>query len=154
VEELTFSILDILLATGLLLVLVRVLKNGILKELVFASYLLTFSYISLNNIQEVYDFFVNLGFDFGREFSNFLLLLIALAGLPLLNFASGLYVPKFRGNLNIIGGILLALIRYLLLLFLILEIFPPLLENSLVYDSLIVNIMLAYFSDIFSYLLY
>mgnify|MGYP001346793382 CR=1 FL=1 len=153
-EELTFSILDILLATGLLLVLVRVLKNGILKELVFASYLLTFSYISLNNIQEVYDFFVNLGFDFGREFSNFLLLLIALAGLPLLNFASGLYVPKFRGNLNIIGGILLALIRYLLLLFLILEIFPPLLENSLVYDSLIVNIMLAYFSDIFSYLLY
>jgi len=142
------------LATGLLLVLVRVLKNGILKELVFASYLLTFSYISLNNIQEVYDFFVNLGFDFGREFSNFLLLLIALAGLPLLNFASGLYVPKFRGNLNIIGGILLALIRYLLLLFLILEIFPPLLENSLVYDSLIVNIMLAYFSDIFSYLLY
>ncbi len=153
-EELTFSILDILLATGLLLVLVRVLKNGILKELVFASYLLTFSYISLNNIQEVYDFFVNLGFDFGREFSNFLLLLIALAGLPLLNFASGLYVPKFRGNLNIIGGILLALIRYLLLLFLILEIFPPLIENSLVYDSLIVNIMLAYFSDIFSYLLY
>ncbi len=153
-EELTFSILDILLATGLLLVLVRVFKNGILKELVFASYLLTFSYISLNNIQEVYDFFVNLGFDFGREFSNFLLLLIALAGLPLLNFASGLYVPKFGGNLNIIGGILLALIRYLLLLFLILEIFPPLIENSLVYDSLIVNIMLAYFSDIFSYLLY
>ena len=152
-EELTFSILDILLATGLLLLLVRVIKNGILKELVFTSFLLTFSYISLNNIQEVYDFF-RLRFGFGKEFSNFLVLLIALAGLPLLNFASGLYVPKFEGNLSIIGGILVAIIRYLLLLFLIIQIFPALIENSLVYDSFIVNIMLTYFGNIFSYLLY
>ena len=106
------------------------MKNGILKELVFTSFLLTFSYISLNNIQEVYDFFLDLGFGFGKEFSNFLVLLIALAGLPLLNFASGLYVPKFEGNLSIIGGILVAIIRYLLLLFLIIQIFPALIENS------------------------
>lgn len=153
-EELTFSILDILLATGLLLLLVRVIKNGILKELVFTSFLLTFSYISLNNIPEVYDFFLDLGFGFGKEFTNFLVLLIALAGLPLLNFASGLYVPKSEGNLSIIGGILVAIIRYLLLLFLIMQIFPALIENSIVYDSFIVNIMLTYFGNIFSYLLY
>ncbi|MBH37069.1 MAG: hypothetical protein CMD89_04025 [Gammaproteobacteria bacterium] len=153
-EELTFSILDILLGTGLLLILVRVFKNGILKELVFTSFLLFFMYITLNNIEEVYEYFLELGFNFGKELSNIVVLLIALAGLPLLNFASGLYVPKFEGKINILGGILVALVRYLLLLFFITEIFPTLIENSLVYDSLIVNIMLSYFSDIFIYLLY
>ena len=141
-EELTFSILDILLGTGLLLILVRVFN------------LLFFMYITLNNIEEVYEYFLELGFNFGKELSNIVVLLIALAGLPLLNFASGLYVPKFEGKINILGGILVALVRYLLLLFFITEIFPTLIENSLVYDSLIVNIMLSYFSDIFIYLLY
>ena len=67
-EELTFSILDILLGTGLLLILVRVFKNGILKELVFTSFLLFFMYITLNNIEEVYEYFLELGFNFGKNY--------------------------------------------------------------------------------------
>ena len=54
--NLTFSILDLLLRTGIILLFFRVKNNGFLKELVFITILFTYSYIILNNLKTVYDF--------------------------------------------------------------------------------------------------
>ena len=59
--NLTFSILDLLLLTGIILLFFRVKNNGFLKELVFITILFTYSYIILNNLKTVYDFFEDQG---------------------------------------------------------------------------------------------
>jgi hypothetical protein len=43
--------------------------------------------------------------------------------------------------------------RFMLLIFLILQLFPNLLETSLVYNSFVINFLLYYFENIFTYLL-
>jgi hypothetical protein len=43
--------------------------------------------------------------------------------------------------------------RFLLLIFFILQLFPSLLETSLVYNSFVINFLLSYFENIFIYLL-
>ena len=55
--NLNFSILDLLLFTGLILLFFRVKNNGFLKELVFISILFTYCYLTLNNLKTVYDYF-------------------------------------------------------------------------------------------------
>ena len=150
----TFSILDILLGTGFVLLFFRVKKNGVLKELVFLSLLLCFIYIIINNLESVYDFFSDEGFDYGDDIYNLVLILFAFAGLPLINFFSSLYVPKIEGAFSMLMGIIIAFIRYMLLLFFVLQVYPTIYESSLVINSFIVNIMLSYFIDTFVYMLY
>jgi hypothetical protein len=153
VENINFSILDILLITGLVLLFVRVKGNGILKEMVFLSILLFYSYITLNNLEYVYDYFEDQGLTYADDIYNVFLFLFASAGLPFINFFAGLYVPKIKGILSIISGSLLAIMRFMLLIFLILQLFPNLLETSLVYNSFVINFLLYYFENIFTYLL-
>ena len=62
--NLNFSILDLLLFTGLILLFFRVKNNGFLKELVFISILFTYCYLTLNNLKTVYDYFDDEGFDY------------------------------------------------------------------------------------------
>ena len=152
-ENINFSVLDILLITGLVLLFVRVKGNGILKEMVFLSILLFYSYITLNNLEYVYDYFEDQGLTYADDIYNVFLLLFASAGLPFINFFGGLYVPKIKGILSIISGSLLAIMRFMLLIFLILQLFPNLLETSLVYNSFVINFLLYYFENIFTYLL-
>ena len=81
-ENINFSILDILLITGLVLLFVRVKGNGILKEMVFLSILLFYSYITLNNLEYVYDYFEDQGLTYADDIYNVFLFLFASAGLP------------------------------------------------------------------------
>ena len=152
-ENINFSILDILLITGLVLLFVRVKGNGILKEMVFLSILLFYSYITLNNLEYAYDYFEDQGLTYADDIYNVFLFLFASAGLLFVNFFAGLYVPKIKGIISIISGSLLAIMRFMLLIFLILQLFPNLLETSLVYNSFVINFLLYYFENIFTYLL-
>ena len=149
----SFSILDLLLFTGIASLLFRVKNNGILKELVFISILFFYSYIILNNLTTVYDYFEDQGLGYAYSIYNVFIGLFACAGLPFVNFFLGLYVPKIKGLANMIIGIIMAIVRFLLLIFFILKLFPNLLESSLVYNSFVINILLSYFEDIFIYLL-
>ncbi len=149
----SFSILDLLLFTGIALLLFRVKNNGILKELVFISILFFYSYIILNNLTTVYDYFEDQGLGYAYSIYNVFIGLFACAGLPFVNFFLGLYVPKIKGLANMIIGIIMAIVRFLLLIFFILKLFPNLLESSLVYNSFVINILLSYFEGIFIYLL-
>ena len=103
-ENLNFSILDLLLFTGLILLFFRVKNNGFLKELVFISILFTYCYLTLNNLKTVYDYFDDEGFDYAQSIYNVFLGLFACAGLPFVNFFTGLYIPKFKGMMNLILG--------------------------------------------------
>ena len=151
--NLTFSILDLLLLTGIILLFFRVKNNGFLKELVFITILFTYSYIILNNLKTVYDFFEDQGLDYAQSIYNVFIGLFACAGLPFVNFFTGLYIPKFKGVINIIIGCVIAVIRFLLLIFFILQLFPNFTDASLVKNSFVVNIILSYFENIFIYLL-
>jgi len=151
--NLTFSILDLLLLTGIILLFFRVKNNGFLKELVFITILFTYSYIILNNLKTVYDFFEDQGLDYALSIYNVFIGLFACAGLPFVNFFTGLYIPKFKGVMNIIIGCVIAVIRFLLLIFFILQLFPNFTDASLVKNSFVVNIILSYFENIFIYLL-
>ena len=151
--NLTFSILDLLLLTGIILLFFRVKNNGFLKELVFITILFTYSYITLNNLKTVYDFFEDQGLDYAQSIYNVFIGLFACAGLPFVNFFTGLYIPKFKGVMNIIIGCVIAVIRFLLLIFFILQLFPNFTDASLVKNSFVVNIILSYFENIFIYLL-
>ena len=151
--NLTFSILDLLLLTGIILLFFRVKNNGFLKELVFITILFTYSYIILNNLKTVYDFFEDQGLDYAQSIYNVFIGLFACAGLPFVNFFTGLYIPKFKGVMNIIIGCVIAVIRFLLLIFFILQLFPNFTNASLVKNSFVVNIILSYFENIFIYLL-
>ena len=151
--NLTFSILDLLLLAGIILLFFRVKNNGFLKELVFITILFTYSYIILNNLKTVYDFFEDQGLDYAQSIYNVFIGLFACAGLPFVNFFTGLYIPKFKGVMNIIIGCVIAVIRFLLLIFFILQLFPNFTDASLVKNSFVVNIILSYFENIFIYLL-
>ena len=151
--NLTFSILDLLLLAGIILLFFRVKNNGFLKELVFITILFTYSYIILNNLKTVYDFFEDQGLDYAQSIYNVFIGLFACAGLPFVNFFTGLYIPKFKGVTNIIIGCVIAVIRFLLLIFFILQLFPNFTDASLVKNSFVVNIILSYFENIFIYLL-
>ena len=151
--NLTFSILDLLLLTGIILLFFRVKNNGFLKELVFITILFTYSYIILNNLKTVYDFFEDQGLNYAQSIYNVFIGLFACAGLPFVNFFTGLYIPKFKGVMNIIIGCVIAVIRFLLLIFFILQLFPNFTDASLVKNSFVVNIILSYFENIFIYLL-
>ena len=151
--NLSFSILDLLLFTGIALLLFRVKNNGILKELVFISILFFYSYIILNNLKTVYDYFEDQGLSYAYSIYNVFIGLFACAGLPFVNFFLGLYVPKIKGLASMVMGVMMAIIRFLLLIFFILQLFPNLSESSLVYNSFVINILLSYFENIFIYLL-
>ena len=150
----TFSILDILLGTGFILLFFRVQKNGLLKELVYLSFLLVFIFLVINNFAEVYNYFEDQGFNYGDDIYNLVLIILAFAGMPLLNFLASLYVPKFHGTFSMMSGVCIGFLRYMLLLFFVLQVYPSIFESSVVLNSFIVNIMLTYFFDIFVYLLY
>ena len=152
-ENLNFSILDLLLICGLILLFIRVKNNGALKELVFISILFTYCYLILNNLKTVYDYFDDEGFDYAQSIYNVFIGLFACAGLPFVNFFTGLYIPKFEGIANNIFGYVIAVIRFLLLIFFILQLFPTFNDAALVQNSFIVNIILSYFENIFIYLL-
>ena len=152
-ENLNFSILDLLLFTGLILLFFRVKNNGFLKELVFISILFTYCYLALNNLKTVYDYFDDEGYDYAQSIYNIFLGLFACAGLPFVNFFTGLYIPKFGGIVNLILAFLIAVIRFLLLIFFILQLFPNFTDATLVKNSFVVNIILSYFENIFIYLL-
>lgn len=152
-EDLNFSILDILLFTGLFLLFVRVRGNGIIKELVFLSILLVYAYITLNNLETVYGYFDEQGLSYADEIYNGFLVLFATAGLPFVNFFSGLYIPKIKGVASMILGCALAIVRFLLLIFFFLQLFPSISESALVYNSFVINFLLSYFENIFIYLL-
>ena len=102
--NLNFSILDLLLFTGLILLFFRVRNNGFLKELVFISILFTYSYLTLNNLKTVYDYFENEGYDYAQTFYNLFLGLFACAGLPFVNFFTGLYIPKLSGSIKLFSN--------------------------------------------------
>ena len=151
--NMSFSILDLLLITGLILLFFRVRNNGFLKELVFMSILFIYCYLALNNLKTVYDYFDDEGLDYAQSIYNVFLGLFACAGLPFVNFFTGLYIPKLKGLIYIILGCLIAIVRFLLLVFFILQLFPTLEDLTLVKNSFVVNIILSYFENIFIYLL-
>ena len=62
-------------------------------------------------------------------------------------------MPKIKGLANMVIGSIMSIIRFLLLIFFILQLFPNLTESSLVYNSFVINILLSYFENIFIYLL-
>jgi len=151
--NMSFSILDLLLITGLILLFFRVRNNGFLKELVFMSILFIYCYLALNNLKTVYDYFDDEGLDYAQSIYNVFLGLFACAGLPFVNFFTGLYIPKLKGLIYIILGCLIAIVRFLLLVFFILQLFPTLEDLTLVKNSFVVNIIFSYFENIFIYLL-
>ena len=151
--NMSFSILDLLLITGLILLFFRVRNNGFLKELVFMSILFIYCYLALNNLKTVYDYFDDEGLDYAQSIYNIFLGLFACAGLPFVNFFTGLYIPKLKGLIYIILGCLIAIVRFLLLVFFILQLFPKLEDLTLVKNSFVVNIIFSYFENIFIYLL-
>ena len=150
---LTFSILDLLFFAGIILLLYRVKNNGILKELVFISILFFYIFIILNNLKTVYEYFESQGLEYASSIYNVFIGLFACAGLPFINFFLGLYIPNIKGMANIVLGVMMAIIRFLLLIFFMLSLFPNLSDSSLVYNSFVINILLSYFENIFTYLL-
>jgi len=152
-ENLSFSILDILLFAGLFVLFMRVKGNGIIKELVFLSILFVFAFITLNNLEAVYGYFEEQGLSYADEIYASFLILFAFAGLPFINFFTGLYIPKIKGIVSMLFGCAVAVIRFLLLIFFTLQLFPSLYDSSLVYNSFVINFLLSYFENIFVYLL-
>ena len=150
---LTFSILDLLFFAGIILLLYRVKNNGILKELVFILILFFYIFIILNNLKTVYEYFESQGLEYASSIYNVFIGLFACAGLPFINFFLGLYIPNIKGMANIVLGAIMAIIRFLLLIFFMLSLFPNLSDSSLVYNSFVINILLSYFENIFTYLL-
>lgn len=150
---LTFSILDLLFFAGIILLLYRVKNNGILKELVFISILFFYIFIILNNLKTVYEYFESQGLEYASSIYNVFIGLFACAGLPFINFFLGLYIPKIKGIANMVLGVIMAIVRFLLLIFFMLSLFPNLSDSSLVYNSFVINILLSYFENIFTYLL-
>ena len=151
--NLNFSILDLLFFVGLILLFFRVRNNGFLKELVFISILFTYCYLTLNNLKTVYDYFDSEGFDYAQSIYNVFLGLFACAGLPFVNFFTGLYIPKLKGVVNMILSCSIAMVRFFLLIFFILQLFPTFTDTALVKNSFVVNIIVSYFENIFIYLL-
>lgn len=151
--NITFSILDLLFFTGFILLFFRVRNNGLLKEIVFISILFIYCYLTLNNLKIVHDYFDDEGFDYAQSIYNLFLGLFACAGLPFVNFFTGLYIPKLKGIINIILGCIIAFIRFLLLIFFILQLFPTFADATLVKNSFVVNIIVSNFENIFIYLL-
>ena len=151
--NLNFSILDLLFFVGLILLFFRVRNNGFLKELVFISILFTYCYLALNNLKTVYDYFDSEGFDYAQSIYNVFLGLFACAGLPFVNFFPGLYFPKLKGVANMILSCSIAMVRFFLLIFFILQLFPTFTDTALVKNSFVVNIIVSYFENIFIYLL-
>ena len=121
--------------------------------MVFLSILLVYAYITLNNLETAYGYFDEQGLSYADEIYNGFLILFATAGLPFVNFFSGLYIPKIKGVASMILGCALAIVRFLLLIFFILQLFPSISESALVYNSLVINFLLSYFENIFIYLL-
>ena len=115
--NLNFSVLDLLFISGLILLFFRVRNNGFLKELVFISILFTYCYLTLNNLKTVYDYFDDGGYDYLLSIYNVFLGLFACAGMPFVNFFTGLYIPKLKGVINLILGCIIAIVRFLLLIF-------------------------------------
>ena len=76
-ENLGFSILDILFFTALFVLFIRVKGNGIIKELVFLSILFVFAFITLNNLETVYGYFDEQGLSYADEIYNGFLILFA-----------------------------------------------------------------------------
>ena len=117
------------------------------------SILFIYCYLALNNLKTVYDYFDDEGLDYAQSIYNIFLGLFACAGLPFVNFFTGLYIPKLKGLIYIILGCLIAIVRFLLLVFFILQLFPILEDLTLVKNSFVVNIIFSYFENIFIYLL-
>ena len=151
-ELTTFSVLDIVLITGLLLLLFRAYKNGALNELVYLSVASLYVYVVLNNLNAVFSIFDENGFEFARSLYNVFVLIFAVAGLPIINFFLSLYVPKVKGSINLISGSLLTVLRYMLLMFFVLQIFPFFNDYDIVNESFIVRIFSTFFLRIFIYL--
>ena len=145
--NMSFSILDLLLITGLILLFFRVRNNGFLKELVFMSILFIYCYLALNNLKTVYDYFDDEGLDYAQSIYNIFLGLFACAGLPFVNFFTGLYIPRLKGLIYIILGCLVAIVRFLLLVFFILQLFPTFADATLVKNSFVVNIIVSNFEN-------
>ena len=151
--DLSFSVLDILLLTGVNLLFFRVRKNGSLRELVYISILFLYSYVVLNNMKAVHDYFLEQGFDYADAIYNVFIAIFASAGLPFINFFISFYSPKLSGIANLSIGCLIALFRYLLLIYLVLTLFPNLYDISLFANSFVINVMLSYVENIYIYLL-
>lgn len=151
--DLSFSVLDILLLTGVILLFFRVRKNGSLRELVYISILFLYSYVVLNNMKAVHDYFLEQGFDYADAIYNVFIAIFATAGLPFINFFFSFYIPKLSGIANLSIGCLIALFRYLLLIYLVLTLFPNLYDISLFANSFVINVMLSYVENIYIYLL-
>ena len=151
--DLSFSVLDILLLTGVILLFFRVRKNGSLRELVYISILFLYSYVVLNNMKAVHDYFLEQGFDYADAIYNVFIAIFATAGLPFINFFISFYIPKLSGIANLLIGCLIALFRYLLLIYLVLTLFPNLYDISLFANSFVINVMLSYVENIYIYLL-
>ncbi|URQ62878.1 hypothetical protein M9B40_03905 [SAR86 cluster bacterium] len=151
--DLSFSVLDILLLTGVILLFFRVRKNGSLRELVYISILFLYSYVVLNNMKAVHDYFLEQGFDYADAIYNVFIAVFATAGLPFINFFISFYIPKLSGIANLSIGCLIALFRYLLLIYLVLTLFPNLYDISLFANSFVINVMLSYVENIYIYLL-
>ena len=151
--DLSFSVLDILLLTGVILLFFRVRKNGSLRELVYISILFLYSYVVLNNMKAVHDYFLEQGFDYADAIYNVFIAIFATAGLPFINFFISIYNPKLSGIVNLSIGCLIALFRYLLLIYLVLTLFPNLYDISLFANSFVINVMLSYVENIYIYLL-
>ena len=151
--DLSFSVLDILLLTGVILLFFRVRKNGSLRELVYISILFLYSYVVLNNMKAVHDYFLEQGFDYADAIYNVFIAIFATACLPFINFFISFYIPKLSGIANLSIGCLIALFRYLLLIYLVLTLFPNLYDISLFANSFVINVMLSYVENIYIYLL-
>ena len=151
--DLSFSVLDILLLTGVILLFFRVRKNGSLRELVYISILFLYSYVVFNNMKAVHDYFLEQGFDYADAIYNVFIAIFATAGLPFINFLISFYIPKLSGIANLSIGCLIALFRYLLLIYLVLTLFPNLYDISLFANSFVINVMLSYVENIYIYLL-
>ena len=151
--DLSFSVLDILLLTGVILLFFRVRKNGSLRELVYISILFLYSYVVLNNMKAVHDYFLEQGFDYADAIYNVFIAIFATAGLPFINFFISFYIPKLSGIANFSIGCLIALFRYLLLIYLVLTLFPNLYDISLFANSFVISVMLSYVENIYIYLL-
>ena len=99
--DFSFSVLDILLLTGVILLFFRVRKNGSLRELVYISILFLYSYVVLNNMKAVHDYFLEQGFDYADAVYNVFIAIFATAGLPFINFFISFYIPKLSGIANL-----------------------------------------------------
>ena len=71
-ELTTFSVLDIVLITGLLLLLFRAYKNGALNELVYLSVASLYVYVVLNNLNAVLASLMRMGLNLQDHYIMYL----------------------------------------------------------------------------------